>query len=238
MSEIGREFQKGTEYHRGELPLVKLDWVHKPDRYKQYGKAKSIALPSPQRRGGAPLWDVLKRRRSIRKYKPKPLTLLNLSQLLWASQGITERKNELRASPSAGALYPNETYMIGNDVEELAKGIYHYSVKDHRLELLREGDFGKEAGKAALDQGFAGNAPVLFVMSAVFARSLWKYGERGYRYVYMDAAHAAQNLVTAASALGLGSCLVGALYDGECNELLELDGTEESVIYMCSVGYP
>lgn len=237
MSSAGREFQKGTAYRRGELPKVKLDRLHRPEPYKQYG-GRSIELPTPLKRGGAPLWDVVKRRRSVRRYKPGPLSLQHVSQMLWVSQGITDRKNGLRASPSAGALYPIETYLVAHDVEGVPAGLYHYSVKDHALVVVREGDMRKETETAALDQGFAGRAPAVFVMSAVFARSLWKYGERGFRYVYMDAAHAAQNIVITASALNLGSCLIGALYDEECNLLIGVDGEEESVIYMCAVGHP
>ena len=238
MTDIGKQFHKETGYLRGKIPLVKLDRTHEPERYKVYPGVTRIKLPTPLRRGGAPLWDVLKKRRSSRKYSAKPLTLQQISQMLWAVQGITEHTHELRTTPSAGALYPIDTYLVVNNVEEMEPGIYHYAVKTHELEVLEKGDKRDPICKSALDQGMANNAPVVFVWSAVFGRSVWKYKERGYRYVYMDAGHVGQSMVTAAAAMRLASCLIGALYDDEANELLGLDGEEESVLYMCSVGHP
>lgn len=238
MTELGKEFHKGTRYLRGKIPRVRLDWTHEPQRYKVYPEAKRIELPTPQRRGGPPLWDVVKRRRSTRDFLPRSLPLHALSQLLWATQGITERPNGLRATPSAGALYPIDTYLVVNNVHELAPGSYHYAVEKHALELLEEGDKRARTAKAALDQGMGYSASVVFVWTAIFRRSTWKYLERGYRYVYMDAGHIGQSMVISAEAMGLGSCLIGALYDVEANELLGVDGEEESVLYMCAVGYP
>ena len=238
MTGPGKEFYEGTKYLRGSVPRVRLDWTHEPQRYKRYPDVKVIKLPGPQRRGGPPLWDVVTRRRSIRKFLPKEIQLQTLSQLLWATQGITERTRGLRITPSAGALYPIDTYLVVNRAEDLAPGIYHYAVEEHTLELLEDGDNRPQVAKAALDQGMAYGASVVFVWSAVFRRSTWKYLERGYRYVYMDAGHIGQSMVVSAEALGLGSCLIGALYDDEANELLGIDGEEECVLYMCAVGYP
>ncbi len=238
MTNIGKQFQKETSYQRGKIPLVKLDRTHEPERYKTYPGARRIKLPTPLRRGGPPLWDVLKKRRSVRRYSTKPLTLQQISQMLWAVQGITENTHELRTTPSAGALYPIDTYLAVNNVEELKPGIYHHAVKSHELEVLEEGDRSAQTCRSALDQGMAGSAPVVFLWSSVFRRSVWKYKERGYRYVYMDVGHVGQSMVTAAAAIRLASCLIGALYDDEANGLLGLDGEEESVLYMCSVGHP
>jgi len=237
MTEIGKEFHKETCYVRGKIPRVRLDWTHEPKRYKEYEGAKKIKLPLPQKRGGAPLWDVIKKRRSIRKYKDKKMNIRELSQLLWATQGITERNREFRATPSAGGLYPIVTYVVVNNVETIDAGLYHYDVKKHELQLVDEGDKREPVTRAALDQRMAYNAPVVFVWSSIFQRSVWKYSERAHRYVYMDVGHIGQSMVTAATALGLGSCLIGALYDEEANELIGVDGEKESVIYMCTVGY-
>jgi SagB-type dehydrogenase family enzyme len=164
----------------------------------------------------------------------------DLSQLLWASQGITHARQgfSFRASPSAGALYPIETYVVAHAVEGLEAGIYHYGPMKHELALLRPGDFRSQTARAALDQQIAARASVVFAWTAVFQRSKWKYRQRAYRYVYLDAGHIAQNVALAAVALGLGSCQIAAIYDHEANDLLAVDGVDESTIYMTVVGKP
>lgn len=160
--------------------------------------------------------------------------------MLWASAGITKRTPSFayRAAPSAGALYPVETYIVANSVEGLEPGLYHYPVKTHALELLRKGKFGKPAAEAALNQHIAAEAAVDFVWTAVFWRSAWKYRQRAFRYVYLDCGHIAGQLSIAAVALSLGSCNIAAIYDGDMNALLGVDGQDESVLYMCCVGVP
>jgi SagB-type dehydrogenase family enzyme len=157
---------------------------------------------------------------------------------LWSSQGITREIQgfALRTAPSAGALYPVETYLVINNVSEIEAGVYHYAVESHELEELRRGDFRIAVARAALDQEIAYRAPVVFIWTAIFERSLWKYKERAYRYVYLDAGHIAQNVALSAVALNLGSCQIAALYDEEANELLGVDGRDESTIYMTVVG--
>jgi SagB-type dehydrogenase family enzyme len=235
---IGDQFQMDTKYERGKLRGGGLDWANKPDTYKRYPGAKRLALPPPQTAGGTDLWDVLATRRSVRRFQSAPLTQAELSQLLWAAQGITRRAEGygFRTAPSAGALYPVETYLVLHSVEGVESGVYHYAVETHELEQLRSGDYRLEVAGAALDQGMAAQGKVVFVWTAVFARSKWKYRQRAYRYVYLDAGHIAANVALAAVALGLGSCQVGALYDDEANALLGIDGEEESTIYMTVVG--
>ena len=237
MASIGKKFHTKTQYIRGKIPPVRLDWTNEPEKYKPYLGTKKIKLPLPLKRGGAPLWDVIKKRRSVSKFTRKTLSAQHLSQLLWATQGITERSKEFRATPSAGGLYPIVTYVVVNSVENIDAGLYHYDVKNHELQLVGAGDKREQVSRAALDQRMAYNAPVVFVWSCIFQRSVWKYSERAYRYVYMDVGHIGQSMVTAATALGLGSCLIGALYDKEANELIGADGEAESVLYMCTVGY-
>jgi SagB-type dehydrogenase family enzyme len=198
-----------------------------------------VALPVP----GSPsttLDQVLRGRRSVRDFEWRPLSLQELSYLLWASTGITrrERGHEFRTAPSAGALYPVETYMAVNDVTEVPPGIYHYSIRDHALEQLRRGRMGEELARAALDQSMCARAPLVLIWTALFERSKWKYDQRAYRYLYLDAGHVAQNLALAAVALGLGSCQIAAIYDEEVNELLGVDGGEEGAIYLSAVGWP
>jgi SagB-type dehydrogenase family enzyme len=236
----GDRFQAETKYIRDKLPAGYLDWRKKPGPYKFYPEAPKFKLPAPERAGGMPVWEAVGRRRSVRDFRNSPISAADLSQILWASQGVTKIMGEyaLRSAPSAGALYPVETYLSVQMVEGIEPGIYHYSVREHELDLLRRGDFREAVAEAALDQGFLAEAAVVFAWTAVFARSKWKYNERAYRYVYLDAGHIAQNVALAAVALGLGSCQIAALYDDEVNAVLGVDGKEESIVYMTALGRP
>ena len=165
--------------------------------------------------------------------------LFRSSFLLWASTGVQRKEggHEFRTAPSAGALYPVDTYVIAHRVEGAACGVYHYGVSGHLLEEVAPGDFRRDLARAALFQEFCSEAAAAFVWTAVFPRAKWKYRERAYRYVYLDAGHIAQNLALAAVGLGLGSCQVAAFFDDEMNDLLGVDGETESVIYMSVVGH-
>lgn len=238
--DIGELFQQETKYIRGELSGRSLLWQAKPETYKRYPKALKIELDSPSNEGGKPLWTAIRQRRSIRNFKDQPLKKEHLSQLLWATQGVTKREMdfEFRASPSAGALYPVETYIVIHNVANIDPGVYHYGVKKHELEQLKNGDFRLQIVQAALDQDMAYAANAVFAWTAVFQRSKWKYEQRAYRYVYLDAGHIGQSLALAAVSLDLGTCQIAALYDEEVNSLLEIDGEDESVLYMSVVGHP
>jgi len=227
-------------YARDRLPGGFLDWSTKPEPYKRYPEKPQIHLPEPEIRGGGALWDVLRVRRSERDFKPAPLSSHHVSQLLWAAQGITVEHMgyKFRTTPSAGALYPVETYLVINHVEEIPQGVYHYGVEDHVLEQIREGDYRGAVARAALDQKIAYEANIVFVWTAVFERCKWKYKQRAFRYVYLDAGHIAQSVALASVALGLGSCQIAAIYDEEANALLGVDSDEESTIYMTVVGAP
>jgi len=238
MTDAGRRFQKETKYDRHSLSGRRLDWSARPGTYKVYPEAPRLVLPRPEVKGGPPLWEVIARRRSRRSYTRRPLPLVMLSQLLWAAQGISGATEgyELRTTPSAGALYPVETYVLVQSVADVEPGVYHYDVRGHALERLSAGDPSVRASEAALSQRFTASANVVFVWTAVFGRSAWKYGERAYRYVYLDGGHIAQNVALAAVALGLGSCQIAALFDDDVNALLGVDGETESVLYMTAVG--
>jgi SagB-type dehydrogenase family enzyme len=239
-SNVGDRFQQQTKYSRAERRGGRLDWASKPATYKRYPAALRIALSDPLTEDGAPIWEVLRKRRSKRRFQDTSLSEAELSQLLWATQGITQpgRSVDFRTAPSAGALYPVETYLVVHDVENVDPGVYHYDVLHHQLEQLERGDFRAGVAHAALDQRMAAWANVVFIWTAVFERSKWKYKQRAYRYVYLDAGHIAQNLALAAVALGLGTCQIAALYDDEANDLLGVDGVEESTLYMTVVGRP
>ncbi len=208
--------------------------------YKVYPNPLArIDLPPPRREAGPGLWQVLQERASIREYTAEALSLEEVSQILWASQGISRERGEwqFRTAPSAGALYPVETYLGVNRVEGLSAGLYHYEVRYHRLAFLREDPLiGMSLTRAALGQSVCQRAALVVIWTAVVARSVRKYGERAYRYIYMDAGHVAQNLYLACTALGLGCCAIGAFFDDEVNAVLDVDGEKEPAVYMATVG--
>ena len=236
----GERFQNSTKYSRQSLGGGGLDWSKKPETYKEYPESEKIQLPSFESTQEENFSAVIQKRRSIRDYSDELLSLTELSYLLRATQGITAKISgyEFRASPSAGALYPVETYLLINKVEKVDSGIYHYGVKNHCLELLKKGDFAEEAASGALGQDMVACAQVAFIWTAVFERSKWKYRQRAYRYVYLDAGHIAAHLSLAAVSLGLGSCQIAAFFDDEINALVGVDGQDESVIYMSVAGKP
>ena len=239
MSEgIGDRFQQETKYGRNDLPRGGLDWAARPEPFKTYPDAPRFFLDPPDIETGVPLWRTIKDRRSMRKYVGAPLRQAEIGRILWAAQGITavSRGFAFRAAPSAGALYPVETYAAVFEVEGFEAGLYHYDIRGHALENIRMGDIRRELAAAALDQTFISRAAFVLIWTGVFERAKWKYRQRAYRYVYLDAGHIAQNAALAATAMGLGSCQIAALYDDEVNALLGVDGKTESVVYMTSIG--
>jgi len=240
MSNIGDEFQRQTRYQPETMGAEVMRRDLRPQRYKTYPDSIKVALPVFEPDRLMTLDEILSERKSIRQYQPKPLTLGQLSYLLWASTGVqrAEGDHEFRTAPSAGALYPIETYIIANEVRDLEPGLYHYDIRNHELEQIGTGNLRGQVAAAALGQAMCAAAPAVFVWTAVFARSTWKYGQRAYRYIYLDAGHIAENLALAAVSLDLGTCQIGALFDNEVNSLLGVDGVEESVVYMSVVGVP
>ena len=237
---IGYRFQQETKYHREKMAGGFLDWRKKPEEFKEYPRdIQRFSLRDGNKGGGDPLWEVMARRRSVRDFLPKDIFLEELSQLIWATQGITGSAYgfRLRVTPSAGALYPIETYIVVNRVVGLSPGSYHFNVKENQLEQLAVGDFRVNIAASALDQSMAREAAVVFVWTAVVERTKWKYRERGYRYLYLDAGHIGQNLYLAAISLGLGCCTIGAFYDDEVNQLIGVDGQQETAVYLGAVGH-
>jgi SagB-type dehydrogenase family enzyme len=204
----------------------------------------TIELPKPALDSDYSLEKALSKRRSIRKYTDKPVTLEEVSQLLWAAYGITYTREGLpdfvrggfKTAPSAGARYPLEIYLVAGDVEGLLPGIYWYVPEGHVIHRLSDGDVRASLQAACLSQKFAGEAPVSIVWSAVYERCTEKYGERGReRYVCMDLGHSAQNVYLQCGSLGLGTCAIGAFTDESLQELIGMTEDEEP-LYVMPVG--
>ena len=208
-------------------------------------KPAQIYLPSPSQKGGMSLEEAIARRRSIRHFTSETISQLQLSQILWATQGITDTRFRFRTVPSAGATYPLEIFVAcGRDgVEDLADGIYHYHIDSHSLTLRHSGDVRLELAKAALYQEFIYEAPVDIIICAVYSRTLAGYGERGERYVHMEVGHAGQNIYLQATALGLATVAIGAFHDERVGKVLGLDREYKPLsimepLYIMPVGRP
>jgi SagB-type dehydrogenase family enzyme len=196
----------------------------------------SVKLPAPRLDGAMALEQAILKRRSVREYSARALTLAEVSQLLWAAQGETDEGGG-RSSPSAGALYPLEVYVVAENVGGLQSGLYRYKARDHELQPVLSGKLLGPLSHAALDQEALSRAPAVIVMTAVPSRTTRKYGDRGRRYVHIEAGHAAQNVALQAIALSLGTVTIGAFRDAEVAELLELPDGEEP-LYLLPVGQP
>lgn len=195
-----------------------------------------IKLPDPDQDSTFSLEKSLASRRSIRKFSSAPLALSQISQLLWAAQGITNSSG-YRTAPSAGALYPLEVYLVVGMADKIYPGIYHYHPRQHKLTLVKEGDYRDQLTRAALGQRTILQAPATFVFAAIYERTTGKYGQRGVQYVHMDAGHAAQNFCLQATALGLGTVPVGAFHNDEVAEALQLESNQVP-LYILPVGKP
>jgi SagB-type dehydrogenase family enzyme len=192
-------------------------------------KVKTVVLPKPSLKGVMPLEEAMNARRSIRNYSDRELTIEQVSQLLWAAQGITDMRG-LRTAPSAGATYPLEVYIVKSD------GLFRYRPQGHKLITVRSEDLRRKLADAAWGQGFIAEAPASIVISSVYDRVSSRYGQRGVRYADIEAGHAAQNVHLEAVALGLASVPVGAFDDEAVSGLLELIEGEKP-IYIIPVGY-
>lgn len=234
----GYTYLQQTKFTRKSLREKERPSITPVSPYKEYGEAQKIDLPRNWEKPKADLWALLQNRRSERKFSGEAMSIDDLALLLWATQGVSAQAGHylLRTAPSAGALYPIETYIAADNVDGLEPGLFHFNVRNFQLERLSQGKACAKVAQASLDQVFVGKSAVIFIWSAVLRRNMAKYGHRGMRYICLDAGHICQNLLLAAEALGRKSCPVAALYDDELNELLGLDGQEESAIYLAPVG--
>ena len=222
------------DYYGVDLPY-EFDYY-----YKSYPKATiRVQLPKPLERAGVDVLEAIRSRRSRRRYSGKPLTLVEVSTLLYHTIGVTGRAwwgGPKRVYPSAGGLQPVEAYLVASKVENLNPGLYHYNPGEHSLELLVEGDYSGELERIALDQSHVGEAPANIILTIVYRRTASKYGLRAYRYAHLDAGFAAQNIYLVAEALNLATVAVGAFYDKELCNLLSVDCEEEIPVLIFPVG--
>lgn len=194
----------------------------------------TMTLPAPRLDGEKSLEYCLMERRSIREYLDLPLTLEEISQLLWAGQGVTSDWGG-RTAPSAGALYPLELYLVAGNVKALDSGIYKYKPEGHVLIRVLVGDVRTKLAEAALSQEWVREAAINIVIAAVYERTTGKYGERGETYVQMEAGHAAQNICLQATALDVGAVTIGAFYDSQVKEILHMID-DEIPLYIMPAG--
>lgn len=193
-----------------------------------------ITLPAPITDGQMSLEKAMSLRRSVRSYINQPLAIGELSQLLWAGQGINNERG-FRTAPSAGATFPLELYVMVNNVEGLRKGIYHYQIGEHKLKMIDSRELGKDLARASLSQSMISDAGVVIIFAAIFERTTARYGERGIRYIHNEVGHVSQNIHLQVSALNLGTVVIGAYRDEEVEAILNL-GDELRVLYMMPVG--
>ncbi|MGB9810511.1 MAG: SagB/ThcOx family dehydrogenase [Dictyoglomus turgidum] len=197
----------------GVISLIKFT-------YAQNGKV--IKLPTPSFKSSLSIEEALLYRRSKRFYKDLPLTTQELSQILWASQGISDSDYKFRTCPSAGALYPLEVYISILKVEGIESGIYKYTPEKHEIIQLYKNHKRDELYEASLKQEWVKWAPVVLIICASFYKTKARYGERGIRYIYIETGHCAQNIYLQCVSLGLGTVAVGAFDDDEISKILNL----------------
>lgn len=200
------------------------------------GTGPEPPLPPPRLQGGMSVEQALQQRRSVRRFAATALPLQQVAQLLWAAQGITHASG-LRTAPSAGALQPLEVYLLAMRVQGLAPGLYHYAPASHALKLLQGGEADAALAAAVPGQGWLREAPAVLLLAADVARTAQKYGARAPRYVHIEAGSAAQNVYLQATAIGLGTVLVGAFDDKALQGGLGLPAAQAPLVLM-PVGLP
>jgi SagB-type dehydrogenase family enzyme len=236
---IGREFFEKTKYkHLGSSPQQK--GAAPPALQVDFSEGgERIALPSAENIGGQ-VQKVIEQRRSLRRYSQKSLTLKELSYLLWCTQGVKQAEAGLhtfRTVPSAGARHTFETFVLANRVEGLQPLLYQYMALEHKLGIVSHDDrIAEKIMFGCLGQKMITTSAATFIWVADIKRMTWRYGQRGYRYILLDAGHVCQNLYLAAESIGCGACGVGAFDDDVMNETLGLDGERHFMVYAACVG--
>jgi SagB-type dehydrogenase family enzyme len=199
-----------------------------------FKKGEFMNLPVPMLDGDVSLEKAVKERRTVRSFSDKPLVVAQLSQILWAAQGITDDRGLKRAAPSGGALYPIDVYAVvgKNSVRELAQGVYRYNPLHHSIEKILDTDVRKDVAAASLRQMWMATAPVILVLTAEYSRITVKYGERGKRYATIEVGHIGQNVFLQCEVLGLSAGIVGAFYDAQVAKVVNTQENHEPLVIM------
>lgn len=239
---IGIKFMEETKYKYLDESDQDREIPQPPLERAYHGEHQPIDLPKMEELEikKLDLTEAILIRKSHRVYIEQPLTLEELAYLLWTTAGVKmvyENRATIRTVPSAGARHPFETYLLINDVEGLEPGLYRYLALSHQIVAvdLREG-LKEEILNGCLKQKFVATSAVTFIWAAEAYRTTWRYVERGYRYMLLDAGHVCQNLYLAALAVNSGCCAIAAYNDDQMNEILGLDGENNFVIYIAAVG--
>ena len=265
VNEIGKEFMEKTKYHY-LAQSDQMKGLQQPPLELEYDKTTTVIdLPEPQeiKVSSINLREAIESRRSVRRYSQSSLTMEELSYLLWCTQGVKEVAQghaTFRTVPSAGARHAFETYLLVNNVKGLQPGIYRFLAIEHKLIEMNtdpnckpkaishlplrkqrgskegEANIADEMVEACFGQKFVKTSAVTFIWTAVAYRMKWRYGERGYRYMHLDAGHVCQNLYLSAESIDSGVCAIAAFSDDDMNRLLNLDGENQFVIYIATVG--
>ena len=240
--EIGFRFMEETRFRNLGASDQEKGLPHPPLEVN-YDRTKPIIDLPPPKDAKAKAVDLVKaieNRRSVRRYSEDPLTLGELSFLLWCTQGVKEALGDtatLRTVPSAGARHALETYLLVNRVQGIRPGLYRFLAVKHKLvEVSLDPGMADKITEACLDQGFVKTSAVTFIWVAVPYRMTWRYGERGYRYLHIDVGHVCQNLYIAAEAVDSNVCAIGAFNDEAINDSIGIDGMEQFVIYIATLG--
>jgi len=239
---IGKEFVEKTKYRNLEPSLQSQGVPLPPLQTPAPGSAKLIDLPAGNAfdLGLLDFKSLVEHRETLRKYADSPLSLAELAFLLWGTQGVksvTEKPVSKRTVPSAGSRHAFETYLLINRVEGLEPGLYRYLALEHKLaKLVAPEDINAVLTEACLNQPHVKNSAVTFLWVAVSLRMTWRYCQRGYRYMYLDAGHVCQNLYLLAESIRCGVCAIAAYDDDLVNQALELDGEEQFAIYIATLG--
>ncbi len=241
MEGIGREFLERTKYKYLETSLQSMGEPQPPLESNYDVSATLIKLPRivTDRFRESRFIDIVESRRSHREYADAVMSMDELAYLLWCTQGVKKKSSHVtfRTVPSAGARHAFETYLQINRVKGLKHGLYRYLALENALiEIDTAEDVPDKMLEACLGQGFVKRCAVNFIWVADIARMYWRYGERGYRYIHLDAGHICQNLYLAAESIGLGACAIAAFDDDIANRFLRLDAKSFFVVYIASVG--
>ncbi|WP_407355115.1 SagB/ThcOx family dehydrogenase [Methanolobus sp. WCC5] len=242
MSGIGKEFMEKTQYRYLSRSDQSMGHPQPPLELAAKDTDRITDLPEPKQIqvDDISLRQAIERRTSTRNYSSEPISLEELSYLLWCTQGVKEIVRDVvtfRTVPSAGARHALETYILVNNVRGLEKGLYRFLPIEHKLVGKDMGkDITDRIKKGCLDQAFIKTSAVTFIWTAVPYRMAWRYGQRAYRYLHLDAGHVCQNLYLSAESIGCGVCAIAAFLDEEINPAMGIDGENEFVVYVATLG--